>query len=379
MLVGDSARFFGIVMGVTLACFVIAQQGSIFIGIMGRTTALINDTTYPDIWVMDPKVQYIDDTKPLQDTQLYRVRGVEGVAWAGRLYKGMIRARMENGTFQNCNMIGIEDSTLVGGPPAMVEGTVGELRRADAVIVDEAGATTRLARRTGNPEDAPIPLAVGDTLELNDRRAVVVGISKGTRTFQSQPMIYTTYSRAVSFAPKERKSLSFVLVGVKPGLDAQEVCKRIAEQTGLAAYTRAQFRWVTVEYYLKYTGIPINFGLAVGLGFLIGTVITGFMFYSFTLDNLRFLGTLKAMGTGDVKLLWMILMQALVVGLLGFGIGVGLASLVGWLNQGSALAFLLPWQLVVVAGAAVVVICMLSAMLSMRRVILLEPAVVFKG
>ncbi|MCC6426849.1 MAG: FtsX-like permease family protein [Phycisphaerales bacterium] len=379
MLVGDSARFFGIVMGVTLACFVIAQQGSIFIGIMGRTTALINDTTYPDIWVMDPKVQYIDDTKPLQDTQLYRVRGVEGVAWAGRLYKGMIRARMENGTFQNCNLIGIEDSTLVGGPPAMVEGTVGELRRADAVIVDEAGATTRLARRTGNPEDAPIPLAVGDTLELNDRRAVVVGISKGTRTFQSQPMIYTTYSRAVSFAPKERKSLSFVLVGVKPGLDAQEVCKRIAEQTGLAAYTRAQFRWVTVEYYLKYTGIPINFGLAVGLGFLIGTVITGFMFYSFTLDNLRFLGTLKAMGTGDVKLLWMILMQALVVGLLGFGIGVGLASLVGWLNRGSALAFLLPWQLVVVAGAAVVVICMLSAMLSMRRVILLEPAVVFKG
>ncbi len=379
MLFGDSARFFGIIMGVTLACFVIAQQGAIFVGIMSRTTALITDTNYPDIWVMDPKVQYIDDIKPLQETELYRVRGVEGVAWAGRLYKGMIRARLEDGTFQNCNLIGIEDSTLVGGPPVMLEGEVAELRRADAVIVDQIGATSRLARPAANPEDPPVPLAVGDSLELNDRRAVVVGISVNTRTFQSQPVVYTTYSRALSFAPKERKSLSFVLVGAKPGQNVHELCDRISARTGLAAYTRDQFRWVTISYYLKNTGIPINFGLAVGLGFLIGTVITGFMFYSFTLDNLRYLGTLKAMGAGDVKLLWMILLQAMVVGMIGFGIGVGLATLVGWKARNSPLAFMMPWQLLLVAAAAVVVICMLSAMLSMRRVIVLEPAVVFKG
>ncbi|GMV26258.1 MAG: hypothetical protein AMXMBFR58_22890 [Phycisphaerae bacterium] len=379
MLFGDAARFFGIVMGVTLACFVIAQQGAIFIGIMNRTTALITDMGYPDIWVMDPKVQYIDDVKPLQETQLYRVRGVEGVAWASRLYKGMIRARLEDGTFQNCNLIGIEDSTLVGGPPAMEQGSIAELRQSEAVIVDNIGAATRLARRPHGPDGPTVPLAIGNVLELNDKRGIVVGISRNTRTFQSQPMVYTTYGRALQYAPKERKSLSFVLVGAKPGQDIQELCRRITERTGLAAYTRDQFRWVTIGYYLKNTGIPINFGLAVSLGFLIGTVITGFMFYNFTLDNLRFLGTLKAMGTGDVKLLWMILLQAIVVGLLGFGIGIGLASLVGFQNRNSPLAFSMPWQLLMVAGAAVIVICMLSAMLSMRRVVVLEPAVVFKG
>ncbi len=377
MLFGDKARFTGIVMGVTLACFVISQQGAIFIGLMARTTALITDTGYPDIWVMDPKVQFVDDIKPLQETELYRVRGVEGVEWAGRFYKGMIRARMEDGTFQNCNLIGIEDATLIGGPPKMVEGTVADLRRADAVIVDKVGAAERLARPS--PDGTKVPLKVGDTLELNDRRGIVVGMSENTRTFQSQPMVYTTYTRALSFAPKERKSLSFILVGAAPGLDLQEVCDRITRQTGLAAYTKNQFRWVTIDYYIKNTGIPINFGIAVTLGFLVGTVITGFMFYSFTIDNLRYLGTLKAMGAGDTSLLYMVLMQALVVGMIGFGIGIGLASFVGYQTRNSTLAFQMPWQLLVGAGAAVMVICMLSAMLSMWKVLVLEPAVVFKG
>ena len=57
-----------------------------------------------------------------------------------------------------------------------------------------------------------VPLKVGDTLELNDHRAVVVGICRVSRTFQSQPVVYTTYTRATTFAPRERKLLSFVLV-----------------------------------------------------------------------------------------------------------------------------------------------------------------------
>ena len=85
MLFRDKAKFFGIVMGVTLASLVITQQGAIFVGLMARTFAAISDMGDPDIWVMDPKVQFIDDIKPLQDTSLYRVRGIEGVAFAAPL------------------------------------------------------------------------------------------------------------------------------------------------------------------------------------------------------------------------------------------------------------------------------------------------------
>jgi putative ABC transport system permease protein len=377
MLLRDKAKYFGIIMGVTLASMVITQQGSIFVGIMTRTFALISDMGHSDIWVMEPKVQFIDDTKPMQDTALNRVRGVPGVGHAAPLYKGLLRARLDNGEFQNCNVIGIDDATLTGGPPEMVQGRLEDLRRADAVIVDIVGASTRLARR--GADGVAIPLAIGDTMELNDRRGVVVGISRNTRPFQSQPIIYTTYSRARQFAPRERKQMTFILVKAAPGQDIQELCNRIASTTGLAAYTRNQFKSMTVTYYFKNTGIPINFGIAVSLGFIIGSVITGFMFYSFTVDNLRYFGTLKAMGTPDATLLRMIMVQALVVGVVGFGLGVGAAAWFGNSMSNTPLAFRMTWELLFVAGTAVVVICLLSAMLSMRRVIALEPAVVFKG
>ena len=379
MLVGDRAKYVGIVVGLTFASLLITQQMSIFVGLMMRTYGAITDIGQPDVWVMDPKVQFIDDVKPLQSTQLYRVRGVEGVAWAVPLYKGLLKARLSNGSFQTVNVLGLDDATLIGGPPEMVEGRLEDLRRAEGVIVDEVGAQTKLARPSDVPGGSPTPLVVGDTLELNDHRAVVVGICRVTRTFQSQPVVYTTFSRATTYAPRERKLLSFVLVGIEPGAPAGPVCERIRAATGLAAYTADEFRWMTMQYFMKYTGIPINFGIAVLLGFLVGTAIAGQTFYNFTIENLKQFGALKAMGLGNARLLGMILLQALLVGSIGWGIGVGFASLFGWATRGSELAFRMTWWILVISAGAVAVICSLSALISIRKVFKLEPAIVFKS
>lgn len=384
MLMGDRAKFFGIVFGIAFAAFLMTQQMAIFVGLMTRTYGFVTDTAYPQIWVMDPKVQYIDDLKPMQDTQLYRVRGVEGVAWAMPLYKGLLRARLEDGTFQTCNVVGLDDSTLIGGPPQMLRGRLDDLRRADSVIVDDVGAEGKLARPaptdpvTGKPIGKPTPLRVGDYLELNDHRAVVVGICRVSRTFQSQPVVYTSYTRAITFAPRERKLLTFVVAGVKPGLDPKQMCERIRQVTGLAAYTSDEFKWKTVMYFIKNTGIPINFGISVLLGFLVGTAIAGQTFYNFTLDNLTQFGALKAMGAGNWRLLRMILLQAVLVGLIGYGVGVGMASSFTFVPKGELSFRLLP-QILFGTGAAITLICMLASLVSIQRVMRLEPAVVFKG
>lgn len=378
MLVGDTAKYVGIVFGLTIASFLITQQTSIFCGLMSRTFGAITDLSEPDIWVMDPKVQFIDDVKPLQDTMLYRVRGVEGVRWAIPLYKGLIKARLSNGNFQTCNVLGIDDATLIGGPPEMVEGTLADLRRAQAVIVDEVGARGKLAREL--PDGTKIPLRVGDTLELNDNRAVVVGICRVSRTFQSQPVIYTTYSRATQFAPRERKLLSFVLVKAGEGQDARALADRIEATTGLMAQLRDEFKWATVMYFMKNTGIPINFGIAVLLGFFVGLAIAAQTFYQFTLENIRHFGALKAMGAGNGLLLRMILLQAVIVGALGYGLGVGAAAFMGYrVGTATELAFFMPWQLLVVAAVAILLIVTLSAGISLCKVMRLEPGIVFKG
>jgi putative ABC transport system permease protein len=304
---------------------------------------------------------------------------VEGVEWAVPLYKGLLKTRLEDGNYQICNVFGLDDATLIGGPPYMLEGKLSDLRRQDAVIVNDVGARTRLAKPSKVPGGKPEPLKIGDTLEINDRRAVVVGICRVSRTFQSQPVIFTTYSRATTFAPKERKLLSFVLVKAKEGENLKKLAARIRERTDLAAYTAQEFKDLTYNYFVKNTGIPINFGIAVGLGFVIGTAIAGQTFYNFTLENIRYFGTLKAMGATNGILLRMILLQALVVGALGYGLGVGGASLFGYLLGGTELAFRLTKDLLIFSGGAICLIIVFSALISIRKVMKLEPAIVFKA
>lgn len=268
--------------------------------------------------------------------------------------------RLPDGTYQSCIIIGLDDETLMGGPPSMLIGNLSDLRRSGGMIVDVTGAEGKLAHVL--PNGKTVPLRVGDEMEINDNRSVVVGICKVTQTFQANPVIYTTYSSATLFAPGQRLLLSFVTVKAKPGQDLHALCQRIERATALRAYTRAEFKMLTFLYYLKYTGMPINFLTAVALGFLVGVAISGQIFYNFTLDNLRYFGTLKAMDARNGMLLRMILLQALVVGGIGYGLGVGAASAWGMvMGQETQLVFRLPWQLLVISAVAILVICLSSA------------------
>lgn len=377
MLLGDRAKYIGIIIGLTFASFLVTWPSALFTGVMTRSFSFLTDVGLPNIWVVSPQAQYIEDVKPLRDTEVLRVRGTEGIEWAVGLYKGGLRARMDDGTFQNCTVIGLDDATLIGGPPKMVVGQLADLRQADSIIVDQTGARGKLAKK--RPDGRRIPLRLGDTLELNDHRCVVVGICQITQTFQNIPVLYTTYSRATTIAPQERKLLSFVIAKAKAGADISTVCARI-NALGLKAYTPAEFKNLTFWYFLKYTGMPINFLTVVTLGFIVGVAISGMTFYNFTLDNLRYFGTLKAMGATNRKLLWMISLQAAVVGAVGYGLGVGAASAWGgFLSGRTQIAFKLPWQLLLVSAVAVLVICVGAAAVSIRKVMKLEPAIVFRS
>ena len=371
MLVGNRVKYLGIVFGVMFAALLIAQQSSIFCGLMSLTISQIRDVEGPGIWVMDGNVQFVDDVKPLADTELFRVKGVPGVEWAVRFYKGLARARLEEGTYEQMILLGLDDDTLVGAPGGIFMGSIADLRKPDAVIMDDAG----YMRIWPNE-----PFRLGRVFEMNDRRAVLVGLTKASRTFQSFPIVYTRYSQAVLFAPPERKVLSFVLANARPDVPAEEVCRRIEEQTGLQAVTKQQFIWKTIRHYLAKTGIPVNFAITVFLGFLVGTAIAGQTFYLFTVENIRQFGALKAMGASNWTILCMVLFQSLQVGLIGYGVGVGLAAVFGWASRGlTKLAFFMPWEVLALTAAAVFLIVLLASLLSIRRVLVVDPAIVFRG
>jgi putative ABC transport system permease protein len=373
MLTGNRAKYYAIVFGISFGCTLMAQQASIFVGLMRNTTSQIRDIQGADIWVMDPSVQFVDDITPLADTALYRIRGVPGVAWAVPLYKGLARAQFTEGNFKQFIVLGLDDQTFVGAPQTMLLGSVADLRRPDAVIIDAYGY------RYLWPNE---PLRTGRSFEMNDHRAQVVGICKASPTFQTFPVVYTRYSQALNYAPQERRVLTFILAQVEPGERADDVCRRIEDRTGLLALSQDAFAWKTVSYYLRRTGIPVNFATTVLLGFIIGAAIAGQTFYLFTLDNLKQFGTLKAMGTSNGRIVGMVLAQALVVGLIGYGLGMGFAALAEeFLKvqfQAIPPAFYMAWQIPAGTALAVALICSGTTLVSLRRVLRLEPASVFR-
>ena len=372
MLTGDRAKYLGLIFTIAFCTFLLENQTSIFAGILKRTGSQIADVTDADIWVMDPKTEYFEQTKALKDTDLTRVRGVDGVQWAVKLFKGGPVARTPNGKFAVTICLGLDDATLTGAPRKMLLGSWKRLQEPDSVVIDKAGYILLF------PSE---PLELGRTLELNDHKVTIVGISDPPAPFLSFPVMHTRYSEGVNFVGRERTQLSYMLVKPQPGVQAEELCKRIEAQTGLRARTSEQFQWDCIGYYLKNTGIPVNFGITITIAVIVGVVVAGQTFYLFTVENLKQFGAIKAIGVTNWRLIGMILLQAFTVGLIGFSLGTGMAGqFFDFFSQKIATrGLVLMWQSVALTGATIVFVMILASILSLRRVLVLEPAVVFRG
>ena len=375
MLVGDRLKYVSLVAGIAFAALLVTQQSAIFTGFAMQMGTWVRETNVADLWVMDEQVEFVDDFKPVAGMQLQRVRGVEGVEWAVPMYKNYLRTRLPDGTLVQTRVVGLDDATLAGVPAELVEGRAEDLRVDRGILVNVEHARTTMALK----KDGNRPLRVGDRVSINDNEAVVVGLYRAGREFFWDPVVYTTYTRALSWAPRERKSLGFVLVKARAGEDLAGLQARITRQTGLAAYTGEEFAARTTRDLLNRTGILINFGITIALGFVIGLLVAGQTFYTFVLDNLRHFAALKAMGTGTATLLRMLCVQVVTVGLLGYGIGLGGATLAGTALSRSGLAFEMPWPIPVFGGLGVLLGGLAAAALGMLRVLRLEPAIVFKG
>src|SRR5262245_15050921 len=284
MLTGDRSKYLGLIFGVTFATLLMTQQVSIFMGILTRTGNQILDVRDADIWVMDNRVRYLDEAPGLQDIDLMRVRGVPGVSWAVRTYRGIVRARLEDGNTRNVRLSGLDDESLVGAPQELIAGSLEDLNRPDAVIIDKAGYEYMWGQE---------PYQLGRTFELNDRRAVLVGVCKVAPPFFSDPIIYARYSQAARYVPRERNLMNYILVKANDGVDHSELCRRIEERTGRMALTGRQFFWKTVAYFLGSTGIPVNFGITIALGFIVGAAVTGQTLYLFIVESLSNSGRSK--------------------------------------------------------------------------------------
>jgi putative ABC transport system permease protein len=370
MLMRDRVKYLMLVSGIALCTTLMTQQASVFCGLMMWTTGTVRNIAAP-IWVMDAKVERADDVVPMRSVEVDRVRSVDGVAWAVPLFWSITQARLEDGSFQSLQLVGLDAATLMGRPPEMTSGSLTDLRLPNAVVVDQV-AVEKFAKKG-------LTLTIGTVFEINDVQARVVGIARTARSFLGQPYVYTTYDRALEYTPPQRKRLSYVIAGPADGVSAETVAARISKLPGLRARAANDFFWETLFWYVRNTGIPISFGTTVVLGAIVGMAIAGQTFYLFVYENMRYLAAFKAMGCRTHLLAAMVLLQAFFVGFLGDGLGTGLGAMFGnAVVDAGAPPVHVPWQLPAFTAVVIFLVSLLASLIGLYKVARLEAAVVFR-
>ncbi len=369
LLVSDKGKYSAVLVGTTFSVFLIVQMTSTFAGILTKASATVINIG-AGIWVMDPAAtNTVLSNVPMPDYVLDAVRSINGVKYAVPLYSGAALVKLRDGAYQQVTVIGLDDASLVGRPK-LLEGSIADIFAENGFVVVKDEEYPKL--------ESP---KLGTEFELNDHRGVIVGIATvPTGALFGTPTLYTTYNRAIQYIPSMRFTISYLLVEPKAASDIQYIKQQVAE-LGYLALTNHEYQ-NTISNYLKYkTSIGTNTLLMTVISFIVGLSISGQTFYTFILENLEHFGALKAIGAKGRELVYMILFQAAFTSLAGYGLGIGLSTLlitaaklrlpeyssrVTYTNLG--LAFFL-----------VLIIASVSSYAGIRRVLKIEPFDIFRG
>ena len=132
------------------------------------------------------------------------------------------------------------------------------------------------------------------------------------------------------------------------------------------------------DYWIANTGIGFNAFLTVFLGCLVGIVVVAQTLYSSTMEHLREFGTVKAIGGSNLDIYRMLARQASISAVLGFVLGYVPAQLLKPLIAKADLKLIIVPELTLSVFVGTVVLCLVSALVSFRKVASIDPALVFR-
>lgn len=363
----DRVRLTVTLTGITFAVVLMVVELGFFNGFSVTTTALM-DHSGADLWIVSPKVPYIEQGVVFSERKLYQARATPGVESAEKFIVRFGTWKRADGGHESVQLVGFNLDNPMGKPWNIVSGSIEDLRTPDAVMIDED-----YAKKLGVS-------GLGQVVEINDHRVRVVGFTQGIRSFTTSPYVFTRFKTAQNIVNMKENDTVFILVKALPGADIKQLRGDLAARLrDVDVLETRQFADRTRAYWMYTTGAGIGVLIAAMLGLVVGIVVVTQTIYATTMDHLREYGTLKAMGAPNSYVYRVILEQAGISALLGYAMGMCVSVFVVHAGQKGGAAILLSWQMGVVIFLLTWVMCGIAAMVSIHKVIKLDPAMVFKN
>ena len=365
----DKSKSFGLVFGILLCTFLIGQQISLLFFHMDMIGCLVNNTN-TEVWVIDNVNRNANQLGRIDDRYLREVQSIEGVEKAYPIVIVNTQAKFADGQNANVFLVGSEAPNFVAGPDTtkIVAGNRNNLVQDGAVSADYFDAMT-----FGGTTN------VGTKFEINGKQAIIKAQTRGVRGLAVN-FLYTILDRARFYGNFPPYSYSAITVKVRTGYSAETVVKNINKHIfGVRAWQKENIRQMTVNIVLGNTGIGIVFMLMVVFAVISGLFIIAISMYSTVIDRLKDYGTLKAIGATNGYVSRLILTQAVLYALMGYGLATLFLEVFKIMvaNAGILLNFHIHFRIALLI--VTLLMAVLSSLLAIKRINGVEPAMVFRG
>lgn len=366
-LLHDKVRLLITVSGVAFAVTLVLVQVGLFVGLLDNSTITIRKLS-ADLWITSKNSPNLDFVHQFPESNLYRARSVPGVARADNLILSFMQVSLPSGAEETAIVYAMEDLRGWGMPWRVTAGNLDDLKRGAFVMFDESAA-----KRFGAFE-------VGDYREVMGQRLKVIGTSREAKSFTTTPLAFMDLRRAQELQPELLGGkTSYIVVKVAPGANVEAVrAELVARLPYNDVFTSQAWAERSRGYWIENTGLGFNAFLTVFLGCLVGVVVVAQTLYTSTMEHLKEFGTVKAIGGSNLDIYRMLGKQATVAAVLGFVLGYLPAQLLKPVIASAGLKLIIAPELTLLVLVGTVVLCLVSALVSFRKVASIDPALVFR-
>ena len=366
ILLHDRIKFAVASAGVSISVMMVLVQIGLYQGFM-ETASTVIDHGRAAVWVASEGSESFDFPAAIDDRTFYRVASTPGVARAERMLMAFGQLKLADGGDLGVQVIGVEAGGRLLRPWSVIDGDPRRLGEPGAITVDRSEWPKLHIDR------------VGHRTEISGARAEVIALTRGIRSFTTSPLVFTDLDSARAFTRLPPETSTYVLVEPAPGVAPPVLRDRLRDIPHVEAWTQGELSERTRTYWSSRTGVGAGFFTTAVLGIIVGLVVVGQILYNGTLEHLREYGTLKAMGARNSAVVRVILYQALLSAAVGFAAGSLLAVGSRAAMAGANLNVALSPALFVATAIVTTAMCALAALLSIIKVLRLDPATVFRS